>query len=124
MPPIHVLYIDDDLFSLEALRMLFERDFRVHTARSAEEGRQKLEDFPVSVILSDQLMPDQSGLDFFSSIKDHYKNVIRIIVSACGDNSIMDEALSSGLIHYFIKKPFNGKDLRDLIYDLHRTPSL
>jgi len=68
MDKIKVLYIDDEQSNLNAFKAAFRRIFEVHLANSAEQGYDILNKYPIEVILSDQRMPEKTGVDFFQSI--------------------------------------------------------
>ena len=65
---INVLYIDDEPNNINSFKASFRRTFKVFTADSAEEGRKILASEEVHVILSDQRMPKETGIEFFQSI--------------------------------------------------------
>ena len=69
---IHVLYLDDEEHNLTAFRAAFRRDFQVHVTTVPSEAVRMLQEHPIEVVISDQKMPDVSGVEFFEMIMaDH-----------------------------------------------------
>ena len=112
MERINVLYIDDQILNLKAFQASFRRIFKIYTARTAAEAKQILNKHEVEVILSDQRMPEASGVDFFESILETHPNPIRILVTAYSDiNSVID-AINKGQVYRYITKPWHDFDLK------------
>ena len=64
-----VLVIDDEVRSQEALRRTLEEDFEVFTASSAAEARGIMERQSIQVVLTDQRMPEVSGVEFLKEVR-------------------------------------------------------
>ena len=62
---LQVLYVDDERHNLTSFKATYRRDFSVHTAESAKEGLKILKEKEIHVVLSDQRMPEMTGVEFF-----------------------------------------------------------
>ena len=62
---IKVLYLDDEEQNLHAFKASFRREFDIFTTTSAQDAVQHLNEHEVHVVISDQKMPDVSGVEFF-----------------------------------------------------------
>ena len=91
-----VLYVDDEPENLRVFELAFRRQFSILTAQSAEEGLRLLNENPVAVVLSDQRMPEVSGVEFLSRVRSLDPTTIRILVTAYGDAEILGEAINDG----------------------------
>lgn len=111
-----VLYVDDEQENLLVFRSTFRRYFDILTATSASEAGKLLLDQDVDVIISDQRMPDMSGVDFLKSLPESQKN-IRIIMTGYSDIGAVVDALNSGKIYKYIPKPWEKDSLLDMITD-------
>jgi FixJ family two-component response regulator len=109
-----MLVVDDDVDVLASLHRLFRRDnYRVLTAATPAEGFELLALYRVQLILCDQRMPDMSGTEFLSKVKEMYPDTIRIILSGyTGVESVL-ESINRGAIYRFYTKPWNDDELRD-----------
>jgi two-component system response regulator HupR/HoxA len=106
-----VLVVDDEPRSLETLRRTLEEEFEVLTANSAAEAEGILEREWVQVILCDQRMPGETGVEFLSRVRDRWPDVIRIIISGFTDAGDLVEAINKGGIYQYISKPWHPDKL-------------
>ena len=111
-----LLLVDDDVNVLSALHRLFRRDnYRILTALSPAEGFELLALHQVHVILCDQRMPNMSGTEFLSKVKELYPESIRIILSGHTGLESMLDSINRGAIYRFYTKPWDDTQLRDNI---------
>ncbi len=112
-----VLYVDDEPQSLKYMEKALRQDIPVLTAPSAEEGRRLLEqdDGRVAVLIADQRMPAETGVELLSEVRAQRPNVVRILTTAYSDLSSAIEAVNSGAIFRYISKPWDIRELRGAI---------
>lgn len=110
-----VLVIDDNT---EILSLLSDSlsEYRVRTAKSAEEGLELLKKETPDVIITDIMMPGTDGLTFARQIKTnrHTMHLPLIILSAKTSNEERVEGILSGA-DVFIGKPFSVSYLRAVV---------
>ena len=82
---IHVLYLDDEPHNLSAFQAAFRRDFRVHTTTEPTDAVALLREHPVEVLISDQKMPNISGVEFFELIMNDYPDPVRMLLTGHAD---------------------------------------
>ncbi len=121
---ISILYIDDEENNLTAFKATFRRDYKIHLAISAAEGRKLLEKESVDIIITDQRMPDESGVEFLVSILDKYPDPIRILLTGYTDIEAVINAINQGQIYRYITKPWNEQELRMNIENAYEVFSL
>lgn len=124
MDKIKVLYIDDEESNLHAFKAAFRRIFEVHLANSADEGYEVLEKHPIEVVISDQRMPERTGVDFFASILDKHPNPVRILLTAYTDIDAIIGAINKGQVYRYVTKPWNEFELKMTIENAYRIYSL
>lgn len=108
-----ILIVDDEENILNALVRLLRRDaYRVITCTSARQAFEQLALNQVQVILSDQRMPEISGTEFLSQVKDMYPDTMRIVLSGYTDLRSVTEAINKGAIYKFMTKPWQDDELR------------
>jgi CheY-like chemotaxis protein len=66
----------------------------------------------VGVIISDQRMPEMSGVDFLRRAKQLHPNSIRIVLSGYTDLNSVTEAINEGAVYKFLTKPWEDDLLR------------
>jgi response regulator RpfG family c-di-GMP phosphodiesterase len=112
---IHVLYVDDEVNNLHAFKAAFRRDFNIFIAESAKEGIQVLENEPIEVIITDQRMPEMTGVEFLESIIPQYPEPIRILLTGYTDIQAVIDAINKGQVYHYITKPWDEEQLRNII---------
>ncbi len=106
-----ILVVDDEVRSLESLARILGEDFDVRTASTVALANEILEREWVQVVLCDQRMPDQSGVDFLKQVRNRWPDTIRMIVSGYTDaHDIIDGINEAGIFQY-ITKPWHPDNL-------------
>lgn len=106
-----VLFLDDEMGNLTGFKAQFRRFFDIEVAISPGEARQKLAEKPFHVLLTDQRMPEMSGVEFCESIKDEYPDTVRILVTAYADINTVIDAINKGQVYRYITKPWQDEDI-------------
>ncbi len=109
---IKVLYLDDEENNLIAFKALFRREFDVYTTTSPQEAVAYLNANEVPIILSDQKMPELSGVEFFELTLNDFPNAVRILVTGYADIEAVIDAINRGQVYRYVAKPWNENDLR------------
>lgn len=123
---INVLYIDDESNNIISFKAAFRRTFNVFTAESAEEGRKILATENIHVILSDQRMPKETGIEFFQSILSSQPDPMRILITGYTDINAVIDAINVGQVYKYLTKPWIEQEVKTAIlnsyevYDLRR----
>ncbi len=112
---ISILYVDDEEDNLTTFKSVFRREYNIFLAKSGEEALSVLGEQHVDLIITDQRMPEMSGIDLLIKIVDDYPNVLRIILTGYSDVNDVIMAINSGKIHSYITKPWNKEDLKSSI---------
>lgn len=117
-PGIHlkdypVLFVDDEEMALISLSELYDREFTIHTAKSGKEAIEVLRAHPeIAVIISDQRMPQMSGVEFLAQAKKMAPEAVRMLLTAYTEMEMVIKAINEGNIYRYISKPCNVSDLR------------
>ena len=106
-----VLFLDDEVGNLTGFKAQFRRIFDIEVALTAQEAREKLAEKPFHVLLTDQRMPEMSGVEFCESIKDDYPDTVRILVTAYADINTVIDAINKGQVYRYIAKPWQDEDI-------------
>ena len=107
-----ILIVDDEEFVRKALvRALREEPYEILEAEDAKSALQILRDKEVDVVISDLKMPGVNGLSLLRIIKDHYPDVIRIMLTGFGDMDTAIKATNEAEIFRFFTKPWDRKEI-------------
>jgi len=108
-----LLLVDDEENIATALMRLLRRDgYRILRAKSGKEGLELLASNAVGVIISDQRMPEMTGVEFLSRVKELYPDTVRIVLSGYTELNSVTDAINRGAIYKFLTKPWDDDLLR------------
>jgi putative nucleotidyltransferase with HDIG domain len=111
-----VLFVDDEVNILKALqRLLRSEPMNVLAASRGEEAIEMLQRHPVQVVVSDQRMPEMSGVDFLSRVRERSPDVVRMMLTGYTEIDVAVDAINRGEIYRLITKPWNDDELRAII---------
>lgn len=112
-----VLYVDDEVKALQYFREAFEDDFPILTASSAAEAYSILMDKreEIGVLLTDQRMPGEKGVELLEKARRLHPNLIRILVTAYSDYQTAVDAVNDGRIFHYIHKPWDAEDMKQVL---------
>lgn len=121
-----VLIVDDEEDMVWSLRQNLNNDLlqvEILTASSGEEALAVLSSNHIDLVLTDIRMPGMSGLDLLLEVKNLFPYTVVIIMTAFPSNEFKKEALLRGGLN-FIEKPFDIKELRELIRNALREENV
>ena len=119
-----VLYIDDEERSLSTFKKSFRRDFEIFLANNIQEAVDILRNNAIEIILTDQRMPDMTGVEFLSHITKDYPHLKRILITGYADLSAVIDAINKGQVYRYINKPYQKEQLLSIINDAHKEYKL
>ena len=119
----NVLYVDDEVNNLNSFRAALRRNYNVFTALSGEEGIEILTKNDIHVVVTDQRMPNMTGVQFLQHIPGDQDN-IRIILTGFSDIESIIEAINTGKVYRYITKPWDKDELKITIDNAIETVML
>jgi putative nucleotidyltransferase with HDIG domain len=122
-----ILFVDDEVNILKALKRLTRHEpWTVLCAARGSEALETLERSPAQVVVSDQRMPEMSGVDMLQAVRDRYPDIVRMMLTGYTEMNVAVDAINRGEIYRLITKPWNDEELKATIrqafdhYDLKR----
>jgi DNA-binding NtrC family response regulator len=116
-PPVkrRILVIDDEADIRESLELLLSgENYDVHLAENATTGLQKFESTPYDLVLLDLMMPDRSGMEVLTDIRQRDLETPVFMLTAYGSVEVAVKALKLGANDYFAKPWDNEKLLIEI----------
>ena len=108
-----VLFVDDEANILRALqRLLRSEPMTVLSASSPKEALEILDKTQPEVVVTDQRMPEMSGVDLLSAVRDRHPDIVRMMLTGYTEMKIAVEAINRGEIYRLITKPWNDEELK------------
>lgn len=111
-----ILFVDDEEMALITFKNLFKKEFTVYTARNGEEALQFIEAHPeLALIVSDQRMPDMTGIELLRRVSSKRPDLIRMLITAYTEIELIIDAINQGNVYRYITKPYNEEELKQIL---------
>lgn len=114
-PKGRVLCVDDEPNILRALSWLLKKEFQVVTALSAQEGLELIRTGDFDVVISDQRMPEMSGVDFLNQVRIMAPRAMRILLTGYSDMQAVLRSVNEAEIFRYVNKPWNVNELPAIV---------
>ena len=108
-----VLTIDDEENNLSLLKRTLRNDYNILSATSGREALEIVEKYgsEISLIVSDQKMPQMEGTEFFKIIGDSHPDIVKILLTGHSNIDILVDAINECHLFQYILKPFDPENL-------------
>ncbi|OQA34573.1 MAG: Cyclic di-GMP phosphodiesterase Gmr [Betaproteobacteria bacterium ADurb.Bin341] len=108
-----ILYIDDEEWNLTAFRFMFRDEFEVLTADDTDTAEAILnEHLDIDVVISDQRMPEETGVQFFERMRPRLSTTERIILTGYSDIDAVIGAINRAGVYFYLRKPWQEEEVR------------
>jgi signal transduction histidine kinase len=110
-----ILVVDDEPDVVRSVKDLLRLDYKVFTATSADEGMKILQENQIDVIMTDQRMPEMTGVEFLKQVRDPHPDATRLLFTGYADISAVIAAINQGNVYRYIAKPWDPDELQTII---------
>ena len=110
-----VLLIDDEPYILDLMRVGLEEEFEVATAASAEQAALLTGTRQYDVIVCDQIMPGQNGLEFLMRSAERQPGSRRIMMTGYINPELLSRAVPLAALSACLLKPTHPGELKQAI---------
>lgn len=112
-----VLYLDDEAELLSAFRRVFRKDddLEVVTTSDPLHALALVDQHHFDVIASDYNLPHMDGARFFAKVQELSPRSVRILITGMSDFQAAVHAINAGHVYSLITKPWDNKELREVI---------
>jgi len=116
-PKKSILIVDDEENVRNALRRSLRKEgYTLHFAEGPAVALEMLKHTPVDLVVSDHMMPQMSGIDFLTLVRDRYPDMVRLMVTGHADLETAIKAINHGEIHRFLTKPWDDMELKVTLF--------
>ncbi len=122
-PKSKILFVDDEPQILETMKLIF-RGWHIATTTSPKDALQRLQSEPFGVIVSDQRMPEMTGVELLKEAKKLSPKSVRILLTGYSELNNIIEAINSGEVYRFIIKPWDNEKLKATILNACKIAEL
>lgn len=113
----NILIVDDEIDNLQLLKRTLRHDYNILTAENGSEALDIMDKAGnnISLIISDQRMPEMTGIEFLSAIMKKNPDVIKILLTGYSDIEAMIDGVNECKLFQYISKPFDTNELKLII---------
>lgn len=107
---VGVLFVDDEEKSRKYFSRILGPRFRILLAEdgvAAADLAASPQGIGIGVLVTDQIMPRMTGLDLLRVVSERDARIVRVLSTAYTESGLVEEAVNSGLIDYFVSKPWD-----------------
>ena len=106
-----ILYLDDEENNLTSFKATFRMRYNVITALSGDEALKILENRAVELIITDQRMPNMTGIEFLEKVLEKYPDPMRLLLTGYADMTAVIDSVNKGKIFHYLTKPWNEEEV-------------
>ncbi|MEO6808437.1 MAG: response regulator [Isosphaeraceae bacterium] len=118
MPPKPcLLVVDDEPEVCNSVYHLLHRTYEILRAHSAAEAVALMEQHDVQIIMTDQRMPDVTGVEMLTRLKPSYPEAVRILFTGFADINSVIAAINQGHVFRYLSKPWQPEELEAVVAD-------
>jgi signal transduction histidine kinase len=110
-----LLVVDDEPDIVHSLQDLLRFDYRVLGATRAVEGLQIVQREQVHIVMTDQRMPEMTGVEFLRRLRETQPDTIRLLFTAYADIKAIADAINQGNVYRYITKPLDAQELQGVL---------
>ncbi|HSB48803.1 MAG TPA: response regulator, partial [Burkholderiales bacterium] len=112
-----ILFVDDEERIVNALRSIFRANYHVFTATNGAEALEFVRKFQPHVIVSDQRMPQMTGVELLRRVKGLAPNTVRMLLTGYSDLAATVGSINEGEVFRFISKPWDNQEIQNIVAD-------
>ncbi len=107
-----ILLVDDEANVLQGYQRVLKNSFDLEVALGGMEALEVMERRgPFAVLVADMRMPGMSGLDLLATVRAHYPETTRIMLTGNSDQKTAMDAVNHGQVFRFLAKPCPPEEL-------------
>jgi len=114
----YVLFVDDEPKATRYFDKMYNKEFKIITAGNSQDAWQimKERENEIGVVVSDQRMPNGTGVELLSKVQREYPHIIRILTTAYADLEDNIKAINQSHIFSYMTKPWKHEEIKPILY--------
>jgi signal transduction histidine kinase len=110
-----ILVVDDEADVVQSVQDLLRLDYRVLGATRASDGIRILKEQEVHIVMTDQRMPEMTGVEFLRQVRGDHPDAIRLLFTGYADIKAVIDAINQGNVYRYITKPWDPDELQTVL---------
>ncbi len=111
-----ILIVDDEEAILETMTFTFMDVYEVITTSDSRRALDLMDEHgPIAVVITDQRMPEMTGVELLEKVYERYPDTVRIILTGFADSENAIRAINDGHVYAYINKPWEPDELKAIV---------
>ncbi len=113
-----ILFVDDEKHVTKYFKKALSHTFSIQTANSVSDAITLLDKqhSQIAVVITDQRMPKQLGIELLQHTQTHYPDIVRMLTTAFCDVDSAVSAINKAEVFRYIPKPWDIDALEETIH--------
>lgn len=112
----NILIVDDEIMVIRSIiRVLENEQYNFYYTVDSTKMAEIVENTSIDVIISDQRMPEMTGIELLKQAKEICPSAVRILMSGYSDIDIVIAAINEGKIYQYITKPWDNDKMIETV---------
>lgn len=111
----NILYLDDEQVNLDVFKSCFSESYDVYTTSNYNDALDLIENEEIEVVLSDQRMPEITGIEFIQKVKAVNSHIVCILLTAYPNNDVLMSSINEARIFRFMTKPWKEFEMEQTL---------
>lgn len=109
-----ILLVDDEDNNLQLLKRTLRGNYVIKTAHNGIEALDIInkEGDTISLVVSDQKMPEMQGTEFLRQVSLTHPNIVKILLTGHADTDVIVSSINECQLYQYILKPFEPEELK------------
>ena len=117
-PRVTILCVDDEPDVVDTLFDTVMDIYDVKTATSGEEALKIFDEEDISLVISDQRMPEMEGMELLTKINEKKPICKKILLTGYEDIKVAIDAINLGKVDGYICKPWDDDEITKVVEEL------
>jgi len=113
-----ILCVDDEQDVVDTLFDTFMEIYNVKTAISGKEALKIFDEEDISLVISDQRMPEMEGTELLAKINEKKPICKKVLLTGYADINAAIDAINLGSVDRYFSKPWDDEELTKAVEDL------
>src|SRR5579871_1764031 len=110
-----VLVVDDEPDVVQSVQDLLRLEYRVLGTTRADEAMKLMQNEEVHIVMTDQRMPEMTGVEFLRQTRGEHPDAIRLLFTGYADIRAVIDAINQGSVFRYITKPWDPEELEVVV---------
>lgn len=110
-----IVLLDDEERIVRSVKALLRNQYKVKATTDPQEALEYIKEHEVMAIISDQRMPEMTGVEMLRKVKELSPGTMRLLLTGYADKEAVIDSVNHGEIYRYINKPWDADTLKAVV---------